>query len=253
MKTLGVIGGLGPMATAYFLELVTMMTDASCDQEHLKIAIWSRPDTPDRTRFILGKSSEDPRGPIVESGRSLVSLGAEVLAIPCITAHYFHDDIEQQVGSPVINLPVEVVSHLKQYGWSRIGIMATDGTIQSGLFQREIEKQGMTRIVPRPKTQEKVMHLIYEDVKANRPIEMDLFHEVTSELRESGAQVIVLGCTELSLIKQGRDLGPGIIDAMEVLAKTAIERCGAPLKEEFRCLITGQEDLGGTVKPHGSI
>ena len=144
MKTLGVIGGLGPMATAYYLELVTKMTDASCDQEHLKIVIWSRPDTPDRTRFILGLSQDDPRGPIVDSGRRLVSQGAECLAIPCITAHYFHDEIERLVGYPVINLPAEVVSHLKTYGWNRIGIMATDGTIQTGLFQRELEKQGMS-------------------------------------------------------------------------------------------------------------
>lgn len=243
MKTLGVIGGLGPMATAYFLELVTKMTDASCDQEHLKAIIWSRPDTPDRTRYILGLSDEDPRGPIVESGKSLVSLGAECLAIPCITAHYFHDEIEDLIGRPVINLPGEVVRHLKEHGWNRIGIMATDGTIQSGLFQHALEEQGMKAIVPKPESQKKVMHIIYEDVKANKPIEMNLFREVVSELRGRGAEVIVLGCTELSLVKQGRDLGLGILDAMEVLAKTAIERCEAPLKKEYHCLITGQEDF----------
>lgn len=243
MRTLGVIGGLGPMATAYFLELVTKMTDASCDQEHLKIVIWSRPDTPDRTRFILGLSDEDPRGIIVDSGRRLVSQGAECLAIPCITAHYFHDEIEELIGYPVINLPAEVVSHLKMYGWNRIGIMATDGTIQTGLFQRELERQGMHAVIPKPESQKKVMHLIYDDVKANKPVEMNLFKEVVSELKGRGAQVVVLGCTELSLIKQGRDLGLGILDAMEVLARTAIEKCGAPLKKEYNCLITGQEDF----------
>ncbi|MBP5291476.1 MAG: amino acid racemase [Lachnospiraceae bacterium] len=243
MKTLGVIGGLGPMATAYFLELVTMMTDASCDQEHMKVVIWSRPDTPDRTRFILGLSKEDPREVIVDSGRRLVSQGARCLAIPCITAHYFHDEIEKLIGYPVINLPAEVVSHLKTYGWNRIGIMATDGTIQTGLFQRELEKQGMSAVVPSPESQKKVMHLIYDDIKANKPIEMNLFREVVSELKGHGAQVVVLGCTELSLIKQGRDLGMGILDAMEVLARTAIENCGAPLKKEYNCLITGQEDF----------
>lgn len=231
------------MATAYFLELVTKMTDASCDQEHLNTVIWSRPDTPDRTRFILGLSDEDPRDIIVQSGRSLVSLGANCLAIPCITAHYFHDEIEERIGSPVINLPAEVVGHLRQYGWNRIGIMATDGTIQTGLFQHELEKQDMKAVIPSPESQKKVMHLIYEDVKANKPIEMNLFREVVSELRGHGAQVVVLGCTELSLIKQGRDLGLGILDAMEVLAKTAILRCDAPLKKEYHCLITGQEDF----------
>jgi aspartate racemase len=121
--------------------------------------------------------------------------------------------------------------------------MATDGTIQTGLFQRELERQGMHAVIPKPESQKKVMHLIYDDVKANKPVEMNLFKEVVSELKGRGAQVVVLGCTELSLIKQGRDLGLGILDAMEVLARTAIEKCGAPLKKEYNCLITGQEDF----------
>ena len=131
MKTLGVIGGLGPMATAYYLELVIQMTDASCDQEHIPMIIYNRPDTPDRTRYILGLSNDDPQRLMVETGRALVRQGAECLVIPCITAHYFHAYLEAQIGKPLLNLVEETVNHLKQFGFRRAGIMATDGTIRT--------------------------------------------------------------------------------------------------------------------------
>ena len=241
MKTLGVIGGLGPMATAYFLELAIQMTDASCDQEHIPMIIYSRPDTPDRTRYILGLSSEDPQRLMVETGRALVRQGAECLVIPCITAHYFHSYLEAQIGKPLLNLVQETAVHLKQFGCSRVGVMATDGTIRSALFQQELARQGMEAVIPSEAGQKKVMHLIYQNVKAGKPIELDLFHQVEQELRGAGAQVIVLGCTELSMIKKMFPLGPNFLDAMEVLAMRAVQECEAPLKSEYRCLITGQK------------
>ncbi|WP_434310055.1 aspartate/glutamate racemase family protein [Hominifimenecus sp. rT4P-3] len=238
MKTLGVIGGLGPMATAYYMELVIQMTDASCDQEHLPMIIYNRPDTPDRTRYILGLSNEDPQQMMVETGRALVRQGADRLVIPCITAHYFHSYLESQIGKPVLNLIEETAAHLKKFGWSTIGIMATDGTIRSGLFQKELERLGMKAVIPSEESQKKVMHLIYENVKAGKPVELSLFQEAEAELRAAGAQVIVLGCTELSMIKKDFPIGPGFLDAMEVLAMRAIEECDAPLKEEYHCLVT---------------
>lgn len=226
------------MATAYYMELVTMMTDASCDQEHLDILVSSRPGTPDRTRYILGLSQEDPSVSMIEAGCQLVRGGAEVLAIPCITAHYFHDKLEREIGIPIIHLIRETVAHIKARGIRRVGIMATDGTIQSGLFQEELKLQGMEAVIPSAEGQSRIMHLIYKNVKAGTPLEMKLFYESAMELRGKGAQVIVLGCTELSIIKKTNPVGPGFLDAMEVLAREAILRCGAPLKPEYDCLIT---------------
>ena len=226
------------MATAYYMELVTMMTDASCDQEHLDILVSSRPGTPDRTRYILGLSDEDPSASMIEAGCQLVRGGAEVLAIPCITAHYFHDKLEREIGIPIIHLIRETVTHMKVRGILRVGIMATDGTIQSGLFQEELKRQGMEAVIPSEEGQNRIMHLIYDNVKAGKPLEMKLFYEAAMELRGKGAQVIVLGCTELSIIKKTNPVGPDFLDAMEVLAREAILRCGAPLKPEYDCLIT---------------
>ena len=241
-KTLGVIGGLGPMATAYYMELVIQMTDASCDQEHLNMIISSRPGTPDRTRYILGLSDENPAPVMIDAGRWLVAEGAEILAIPCITAHYFQKQLEEEIHTPVIHLIKETVHHMRDYGVRKAGIMATDGTIQSGLFQEELRLHGMEAVLPSAEAQKKVMHLIYDNVKAGRPPELELFREVKRELMAAGAEVIVLGCTELSIIKKMYPVGSGVLDAMEVLAREAVLRCGAPLKQEYDCLITGWKE-----------
>ena len=116
--------------------------------------------------------------------------------------------------------------------------MATDGTIQSRIFQRELEEMGIEVFLPRREYQESVMELIYEEVKAGRPVDIDKFQRVSSHLREQGAQVIILGCTELSLIKRDHPIGRGYLDVMEILAQRSILRCGGRLKERYRNLIT---------------
>ena len=116
--------------------------------------------------------------------------------------------------------------------------MATDGSIRSGLFQRELQKHGIEPIIPGEKGQKCVMSVIYDDVKAGLPAEMDKFRFASDELRAQGAQAIILGCTELSLVKRDCEIGAGYLDAMEVLAQTCVLRCGGKLKEEYQELIS---------------
>ena len=238
MKALGVIGGLGPMATAYFLQLLTQMTDAQKDQNHIEVLIHSKPQIPDRTRYILGKSAHNPVPDMVAVGKSLVNQGADILAIPCITAHYFQEELERDIGAPIINALEETAEYLKVRGFERIGIMATDGTMESGIFQRALESHGMKVLIPDKEKQAKVMHLIYDNVKAGKPIEIPLFEQVAEGLFAQGAQVILLGCTELSMIKRDFALQPGFLDVMGVLGQSAVLSCGK-LREEYRELITG--------------
>lgn len=238
MKKLGVIGGLGPMATAYFFELVIRMTDAKTDQEHIEIWIHNCPSIPDRTAYLFDHTKENPVSLMLASGRELSRQGVDIIAIPCITAHYFHEELTRKISVPIIHAIEETVCHLKKYHKKTIGILATDGTVASGLFQKELEKNHMDWILPDKECQQYVMDLIYKDVKAGEHIEIDKFYKVTDMLRQKGAETILLGCTELSLIKREFDVGEGVLDAMEVLAKCSVERCGAPLKETYRCLIT---------------
>lgn len=235
---LGVIGGLGPMATAYFMELVTDMTDAATDQEHLQMLIYSAPSIPDRTRYILDHSSENPLPEMLRIGTCLAQQGAERIAIPCVTAHYFFDALTSGIPVPVINGVQETALHLKEHGITKVGIMATDGTIRSKVFHRELEKCGIEAVVPSKERQADVMRLIFDDIKAGKPADMARFANVAEGLRGNGAQAIILGCTELSLIKRDHPIGPGFLDAMEILAQQAILQCAKPLKEQYRSLIS---------------
>ncbi len=235
--TLGVIGGLGPLATACFMEMVVRMTDARRDQDHLNMILYSCPGIPDRTAYILGESKENPLPEIVRIGRRLAEDGADLIAIPCITAHYFHRELSDQIPLPVIDAPLETARALKRAGIRRAGILATDGTIRSGLFQTQLASLGIEPVIPDPEHQRMVMDVIYDNVKTGRPVDRDKFDRSVACLREQGTEAVILGCTELSLVKRDCDPGPGFLDAMEVLAKCSIVRCGGRLKREYDTLI----------------
>lgn len=236
MKTLGVIGGLGPMATAYFLQLLTLMSDAASDQEHMEIVMYSRPSIPDRTKYILGESGENPVPDMIRVGKKLKEMGADLLAVPCITAHYFHQELEDQIGLPIIHAVKETVTCLEQEAVTQAGILATDGTIKSGLFQEALSRQGIKGILPEKNGQKKVMEIIYQQVKAGKEVDMTAFGQLSEELFDRGAQVILLACTELSLIKRDHELAAGYLDVMEVLARKAVCSCNR-VQERYRQLI----------------
>ncbi len=237
-KTLGVIGGLGPIATAHFMELIIRMTEADTDQEHLDMIIYNHPSIPDRTGYILDPSRPSPLPEMVRIGNALAQQGAGLIAIPCMTAHYFHRELSGQITAPIVHAIHETAVHLKKHGIERVGIMATDGTIQSGLFQRELRRHGILPIVPGMNAQRCVMSIIYDDIKAGRPADMGKFEFVSRELWRGGAQAIILGCTELSLVKRDYPIGGGYLDAMEVLARRCVKACGGRLKPEYDDLIS---------------
>ena len=236
--TLGVIGGLGPLATAHFMELVIRMTDVQRDQDHLNMIIYSVPTIPDRTAYILDSTKPSPLPEMIRIGQLLAQQKAECVAIPCFTAHYFFDELCSSIDIPVINAIHSTADYLHQAGIRKVGIMATTGTVRSGLFRQALTQRGMETLIPSPEGQAAVMSLIYDDIKQSRPADMDRFHQVRQELQEMGAEVIILGCTELSMIKRDNAIGPGFIDAMEVLAAACVDFCGKPLSPEGRNLIT---------------
>ncbi len=238
MKKLGVIGGLGPIATAYFLELIIRMTDASYDQDHIDMIIYNYSSVPDRTRYIIGESIDSPIEPIIDIGKKLCAEGMDYIAMPCITAHYFYKEISSNIDIPMINIVSETVKYLREMGINKVGIMATDGTMQTEMFQKELVNNDMIPIVPDTKCQSDIMSLIYDNIKANIDVDMNKFNRISKMLQDDGAEVIILGCTELSLIKRDKNIGAGYIDAMEVLAMKSIELCGASLNQDYKYLIT---------------
>ena len=234
---LGVIGGLGPLATACFLEMVTKMTDASCDQEHLEMIIYSAPGIPDRTAYILGRSPDSPVKPMIEIGRKLAREQVSCIAVPCMTAHYFYRELSEGIPVPIIHGVYETGMEIQKNHIEKVGLMATDGTIRSRIFQDQLENMGLEVLLPDERRQKYVMDIIYQEVKAGRPVEEEKFREVSRQLTDMGAQVILLGCTELYLVKRQYSLGTDYLDAMEVLANRSVVLCGKKLKKEYENLL----------------
>lgn len=237
MKKLGIIGGLGPMATTYFLYLLTRMSRAENDQEHMEILMHSKPSIPDRTRYILGLSNENPVHEMIDIGRELREMGAETIAIPCITAHYFHGELEKGIGVKVLHAVRETAEYLREAGVDKVGIMATDGTIQSELFPGVLSSYGIETVNPCEESQQRIMELIYRQIKSGEKGNIDEFIQVGEELFAEGTQVNLLGCTELSLLKRDFHLPAGYLDVMEVLSRRAVQECGR-FDTRFQHLIT---------------
>lgn len=229
---------MGPLATSYFIEMVIKMTDAQADCEHIPMIIYNRPNTPDRTKYILDKSTESPLDAMISVGKTLESQGVDYIAIPCVTAYYFYKELTENIGIPIINMISETADYLKKRNIRRVGIMATDGTIAGGFLRQGIENVGIQVFEPSGKCQNKLMGIIYDGIKAGVPFDSNDFFMVEKELRDKGAEVIVLGCTELSLIHKDYNIGKGFLDAMEVLAQKSVLLCSGKLKKEYYELIT---------------
>ena len=235
---LGIIGGMGPSATAVLYDRITDMTDAKRDQDHMEILLFSCPQIADRTAYILDPAKENPGPQMTEAGLRLREAGAEILAMPCVTAHYFAEEIERGTGLPLIHMPRETARYLKERGILRAGIMATDGTIKSGIFKEALLAEGITPVIPGGEDQRGVMEIIYGQVKAGRPADMELFRRISGHLLADGCGAVILGCTEFAVVKARGDVGHGCLSALDVLAQSCVQRCGYPLREGSRELIS---------------
>lgn len=224
---LGILGGLGPMSSVYFYELITAHTVARRDQEHIDIVLSSRASTPDRTDYIMGKSTDSPLPYMVEEALRLEAYGADVIVIPCNTAHYFIDEVRRSVKIPVPSIIEETAEYIKQCGYQKAGIMATRGTVVSGSYQQKLEQLGLEWEIPGETDQEYLHSLIYDDIKSGRKPNMEHFLTAAENLRKKGCDVLILGCTELSLIKETEEMDIPFADSLKILAHKAIEMCGA--------------------------
>ena len=228
---LGVLGGMGPQATQVFYQYVLDHTDASSDQEHLPAMILSDSLIPDRTRAILSGDTEPVFQRMLKDAKLLEQGGCTAIAITCNTAHYFADRLQQEINIPIIHMIRETALRLQQQGKRRPAILATDGTIQSGLYQKECEALGLEAVAPDAQTQKLVMSLIYDDIKQGKKGNPETFAAIDRALQDMGCDCAILACTELSVFRTYSDLPPFYVDAMLVLAELSVLRCGKQLKK----------------------
>ena len=230
MKTLGIIGGMGPVATYDLARKIVDRTDAAKDQEHIRVLIDCNTNIPDRTAAIL-YGGEDPLPAMAESAVKLASIGAEVLMMPCNTAHYFYDGVCAAADVPVLHMPRLTAERVAEQGYKRAGILATKGTIASGIYRKALEERGIEAVDPGEAGQDTLMQLIYDKVKAGN---MDLsdvdIAGLLAEMKGKGAEVLLLACTELPIAFERIDAGMPTADPTLILAESAVLAAGARLK-----------------------
>lgn len=229
-QTLGVLGGMGPQATQVFYQFVLDRTDAARDQDHLPALILSDTGMPDRTAAILSGDTEGLYRRLLADARMLERCGCTAIAIPCNTSHYFVDRLQGDIGVPIIHMIRETAAALAAAGKKRPAILATDGTIQSGLYQKECAALGLDTVTPDADTQKLVMSIIYDEIKQGEQGSREKFAQIDRAVRKAGCDCAILACTELSVFATYHPLPPFYLDAMGVLAERAVTRCGYPLR-----------------------
>lgn len=225
-QTLGIIGGVGPLATMFIGEMIVRRTKATKDQEHLHTIIDNDTNIPDRTAFILDNTKENPVPVIVADAKKLASVGADMIAIPCNTAHTFYDDIVEGSPVPVLHMIRETAKRAYDLGAERVGILATTGTLTSRMYQDALEEFGIKPVVPDDIMKEKVMSIIYDYVKAGKDVSQEDWQPIEEAMLALNCDRIVLGCTELSIVNRDLKLSDKYIDSLIVLAERAILACG---------------------------
>ena len=224
-KIIGILGGMGPEATADIYHRIILATPAQSDQEHIKTIIYSNPKIPDRTQGILG-NAPSPVPLIVETAKILENAGADFLIMPCNTAHYFIDKIQSEINVPILNMiKLAADSILRNHsGVNTVGLLATDGTIKTRLYQNLFEAANLRVLTPDSENQEKTMKGIYSHIKSGGLAKgRELLLQTAEHLIDSGAEILVCGCTEISLVIKNGDFIIPVVDPMQVIAEYAVE------------------------------
>ena len=228
-QTLGIIGGVGPLATMFIGEMIVRRTKAKADQEHVHTIIDNDTTIPDRTAYILDPTKENPVPILIEDAKKLASIGADIISIPCNTAHTFYDQLAEGSPVPVLHMIRETAKRAHDLGAKRVGILATTGTLTSRMYQNALQEFGITPVVPDAGMKEKVMAIIYDYVKAGKGVTKEDWQPIEDAMLALGCDRIILGCTELSIVNRDLKLSEKYIDSLIVLAERAILACGYEL------------------------
>ena len=226
-EIIGILGGMGPAATADFYSKLVSMTPVHSDQEHLRTVIWSDPTVPDRTEALLGQGP-DPTPWLLHGCRVLREAGATVIAIPCNTAHAFVPRIADRIGLPIIHMIDEVARHLATFEppVRTAGLLATTGTVQAGLYQQWLTRVGIDLVLPDPASQDEEVMAAIRAVKAGERgiLAFEPLRRAAQRLVDRGAQAIIAGCTEIPLGLSPSAVDVPLLDPAVVLAQALIRR-----------------------------
>ena len=221
MKTLGILGGMGAEATSLFYKKIIQATDVSCDQDHIPTIMINQTTLPDRSPYILNGQLDELGQQIHEIGLKLETAGADYIVMPCNTVHVFLPYLEP-LNIPVIDMIQETANVLQKKNINKIGILATNATLQSQLYQKKLTQIGIQSVLPNPVEQETVMKVIF-DIKANKckQTAQTELNSIITNLQQQEISDIILGCTELPLITQ-KHPQIKLYDPLDILATACI-------------------------------
>ncbi len=230
-RTIGVLGGMGPEATLNCFAKILENTPAEKDQEHLNIIIVNNPKVPDRTQAVL-ENGPSPLPSLIQGCRKLEKAGADFVIMPCVTAHFYETSLKQAVNLPFLSILGAVAANIRHHHpeIKRIGLMGTSGTLQSGVFQKRLNQDGLEILTCPSEMQARVMQAIYNiksasSARRRKAITADLA-SIADYLAQQGAQGIIAGCTEIPLALSQKDVGVPYYDSLLILARAAIRRAG---------------------------
>lgn len=227
-KILGILGGMGPLATAEFYKRIVEMTAASQDSDHVETIIYSNSKIPKRVEYIMGENTDNPGPVLVDTVYKLISAGAEVIAMPCVTAHFFIDNIQNVAdkhNTAVIDAIDLTVREIKLRGVKSVGILATKATISVGFIQNKLISQDIECVVPDAVYQEKLSSLINKKIKAGVSVDPREFEDIYRQLKHNGADLVLIACTDISTVGLEKTFPEKYLDILSLLASECVKTC----------------------------
>jgi aspartate racemase len=221
---LGILGGMGPLATVDFMHKLIAATPAAGDADHVPVVAWSVPQIPDRPGFIL-HGGESPLPAMLNGIRVLRGAGATCIAIPSNTAHYWYDELAQAAGVPILHIADAACDMLERRGirGEAVGLMATRGTLAAGFYQRRLAHRGY-RVLVNTETDQR--QLVLPGIAAVKRLQLGeaagLLRQAAARLRDAGARAIVLGCTEIPVALDHAGADAMTLDATQALAQACV-------------------------------
>jgi aspartate racemase len=232
-RSLGVIGGMGPLATSIFFDKVIHNTHATKDQEHIDMVILNHATLPDRTSIVL-KEDGDLFLQLVQRDLKLLEFaGVSNIVIPCNTAHYFYDKLKNMTDINIINMVEETIQAIitKYRSCTKVGIIATQGTVSSGIYEEYCSKYNIDLLRPDEVDQNLIMESIY-NIKANEKGDVGEIRRIISHfITEKDCSCVIIACTEISCMDIGEEMiRSNCVDALDVLVEKSIEICGKKIR-----------------------
>ncbi len=227
---------MGPLATVDFLKKLVAATPAERDQDHIPVIVYSVPQVPDRVGPILRAEGESPLPAMTEGVRTLKAAGAGCIAIPCITAHHWYDELCQTASVPIIHIADATCAALVAQGVrGEVGLLATTATLRSGFFQRRLEAAGLRTVLP---AEDVMQELVLPSIACVKRHDLATAHRLASEavaqLLTRDLQAVVLACSELPAALEGAaaDVSARCVDTLAALAKACVAWDGARRHED---------------------